>query len=375
MGYLNILLTMCLFMGVLPDSVFSKNVLLHSRRVQTGVPYLMNRANTTQFDRMSLTTEKWARLFLKASEVIDYMYDLQEQRYGSSPIKHQALLFIYTTEILAAVHIFEKSLSLPNATVNIVFELAMHCPRQDVLGILLAVLDMETSISGAVVASSQMDCITSVLNTVATETVFKWRHILHVAEWIALTVDPPESEGGNILPHTNLPDFVTFLFISEESGSLTLDIAQKSRTEDFETGHRFYIPLEQTSAGKCQHKNVFSCVHHFSQSTTHPAVLVASLRKHAALYLLMQKSVMAGMRIPAVFLESEIDKTAYLVTEGNQTRWEGFSVALLNLLSEALDFTSIPFPVTDGGFYVQYEPEGNVLGIVGMWSPKAVMFQ
>ncbi|GFN87768.1 mariner mos1 transposase [Plakobranchus ocellatus] len=71
------------------------------------------------------------------------------------------------------------------------------------------------------------------------------------------------------------------------------------------------------------------------------------------------------MIIPAVFVVFEPEKTAYLVTKGNETTWAGFNVDILNLLSKALGFTALPFAVTDGGFYGLYEPDGDVLGVVG----------
>ncbi|GFO28940.1 hypothetical protein PoB_005544500 [Plakobranchus ocellatus] len=79
---------------------------------------------------------------------------------------------------------------------------------------------------------------------------------------------------------------------------------------------------------------------------------------------------MADMVIPAVFLEAELDKTSYTVTEGNTTTWKGFSVDVMNLLSEALGFTVLPFAVSDGGFYGLYGPSGNMLGVTGYLSRR-----
>ncbi|GFO04920.1 hypothetical protein PoB_003142500 [Plakobranchus ocellatus] len=69
------------------------------------------------------------------------------------------------------------------------------------------------------------------------------------------------------------------------------------------------------------------------------------------------------MHIPTSFLESEPDKTACVIIDGNETRWEGFNVAVMNLLSEALGFTGIPFATADGGFYDLSGPNEDTQGV------------
>ncbi|GFN74245.1 hypothetical protein PoB_000075100 [Plakobranchus ocellatus] len=315
-----------------------------------------------------ISTEKWTRLFLEGRVVIDYMYDMHTQNQSSHLIKLQTFVYIYTSEILPTVNIFVKTMSSNTKAKIIVFEMAMLSSRQNVLDILLSILDMEAHINGVVVASSHMDFIYLVLDTVGSEAVFKWRRFRHTIEWIAMTVDLPTSNGKpSSLRQKKFPDFFTLLSMSERDGFLNLDLAQKSRNESIETGPRLSFRLKSLSFGICQQGDLSSSEDQQPLRLLNLSLLPNPLRKNAALYLSTQKSVMAGMHIPTVFLVSEPDRTAFVVTDGNETRWEGFNVAVMNLLSEALGFTGIPFAVADGGFYGLSGPNGDILGVTGTY--------
>ncbi|GFO22770.1 glutamate receptor ionotropic, delta-2 [Plakobranchus ocellatus] len=329
-----------------------------------------NLNNARLFDQTCHETETWARLFLEVREVIDYMYDLHQPNQSSIPVKSETLLLIYTAEISKVVDRIEKSRAVPKRlTKTIAFEVDIRCARQKVLEVLLAVVNVETEINGVVVASSNADCVASVLDTVATESMFKWRRFLHITEWIALLVDCPYFNADfTPFQQISLPDFVTLLFIRERKGSLKLNVAQKSRIEPMGSGARLCLHLTSTLTKN----SLFHAIdlspfpnQTFQSILNRNTLSSYNIRKSAASFLSTQKSVMADMIIPVVLLVSEPERNAFPVTEGGKTTWTGFSVEILNLLSKALGFTSLPFAVTDGGFYGLYEADGDALGLVG----------
>ncbi|GFN83670.1 glutamate receptor, ionotropic kainate [Plakobranchus ocellatus] len=322
--------------------------------------------NKTLFLKTYQRAQEWKRLFLEGREVILYMYVSHESTRSSNVIKTKTFMFICTAEISTVMSTTLTNLMFRNKTTKtIVFEVSTLCSRQEVLGILLGALDLEANIIGVVVASSHANCVSLILDTVASEPVFKWSRFLHLIEWIAMLIDPPSTNKGILFPRqTSFPDFVTLIFVREEDGVLELNVAQKSRTEKFETGSQLSLYSKSDT------------YYRFRESWCSPQVLLnrsilsTHLRKNAALYLLTKKSVMADMLIPAAFIVSEPDKNAYKVNNGNQTIWEGFSVDVLNLLSTALGFTSLPFAVTDGGFFGLFESNGNIIGVAGYLSRR-----
>ncbi|GFO28937.1 ionotropic receptor [Plakobranchus ocellatus] len=320
-----------------------------------------NAGNKTLHSMAFRKTQKWTRLFQVAWEVMDYTFDLHEKNNGSNLVKVQTFLYIYTAELPMVMHKADTSLAISNQkTKSIIFEANNLYSRNEVQRILLAALDKEMAINGVVVASSNADFVTLVLDTVATESIFKWRRFLHTTEWIALIVDTSSSHH-ELFRKTRVPDFVTLIFIEEEDGILELNVTQKSRTKPFDPDPQLSVNLKTPPFDKLQATVLSS----FSLSK-----LSKYLRKNAASFLSTQKSAMADMVIPTVFLEAELDKTWCTVTDGNTTTWKGFSVDVMNLLSEALGFTVLPFAVSDGGFYGLYGPSGNMLGVTGYLSRR-----
>ncbi|GFO22766.1 glutamate receptor ionotropic, kainate 4 [Plakobranchus ocellatus] len=312
----------------------------------------------------------WTRLFLEVQEVIDYMYDSHKPNQSSIPVKSETLLLLYTAEISKVVDRIEKSREFPNRTSKtIAFEIDIPCARQKVLEVLLTFVKVETEINGVIVASSNADCVASVFDTVTTESMIKWRRFLHITEWIALLVDPPYFNADfTPFQQISLPDFVTPLFIRGRSRFLELNVAQKSRTKQMGSGPqlRLNLTLTPTKNSLFHDSGQSPFPNQTLQSTLNHSILSDhNIRKNAASFLSTQKSVMAGMIIPVVLLVSTTARNAFPVTEGGETAWTGFSVEILNLLSKALGFTSLPFAVTDGGFYGMYEADGDALGLVG----------
>ncbi|GFO22765.1 glutamate receptor ionotropic, delta-2 [Plakobranchus ocellatus] len=122
--------------------------------------------------------------------------------------------------------------------------------------------------------------------------------------------------------------------------------------------------LASTSIGKYAAIDLLTSPNQTHQPTLNHSILSDhNIRKNAASFLSTQKSVIACS-------SPRIDRNAFLVTEGGKTSWTGFSVEILNLLSKALGFTSLPFAVTDGGFYGMYEADGDALGLVGYLSRR-----
>ncbi|GFO16557.1 glutamate receptor, ionotropic kainate 2 [Plakobranchus ocellatus] len=331
-------------------------------------PSETNLDNTTLIRKTLYRTQKWARLFLEVREVIDYMYNLHKPNESSILIKAETLLLIYTAEISAVVHKIGKSRMFPNKlTKTIAFEVDILCARLEVLEILENALDMEMDITGVIVASSYADFVSLVLDTVATDSAFKWRRFLHITEWIALLVDPPSSSTDfTLFRQIRLPDFVTLVFFREVKGVVELNIKQKTRTTAMGSGPQLCLILTSTPLDKYPVIDLLNSSNQTLQLTLNQTALSNhNLRQNAALYLATKKSVMADMIIPVVFLLSELDKNAFLVFEGTKTTWHGFNIDILSLLSKALGFIGLPFAVTDDGFYAEYEPDGDVLGIVG----------
>ncbi|GFO12328.1 hypothetical protein PoB_003883300 [Plakobranchus ocellatus] len=85
---------------------------------------------------------------------------------------------------------------------------------------------------------------------------------------------------------------------------------------------------------------------------------------------------MADMIISIAFLVSASTENVCPVTKGrdttgtSRTSWTGLSIEILNLLSKALSFTSLPFAVTDGGIYGLYEADGDAFGLVGKYKHR-----
>ncbi|GFN87769.1 glutamate receptor ionotropic, delta-1 [Plakobranchus ocellatus] len=156
------------------------------------------------------------------------MYDLLEINKTSSFLVAEIFLFIYTADLSTVVRKTDATLSFPNRKINtIVFEVKNYCSQQEVLKILLAALDVDMDINGVIVASSNVDFVTLVLDTVATEPAFKWRRLRHTIEWIAMTKHPTNlTIDMGLFRHISLPDFVTFLFITEVGRFFDLGIAR-----------------------------------------------------------------------------------------------------------------------------------------------------
>ena len=316
---------------------------------------------------------KWIRLLSGAQEVTRFLMcrkiladKTTHSFYGNSDTK--SYVFIYTSELPQLSAEIERALFCPGvATKVITWRLNAFCPREQVLDVLNKSLGLEMEIRSVVVVSTRASFIELVLSVVATEPMFKWRWFLHCVEWIALTIESSVS-----LSNENLPDFVTYLSLNDSVEYFHINIHQKSRVEPLKETMQVLIDLD-TSAS--QNVSLMMCYYedyHGILSTRYrlceplnETLLIQYLREDAALYLSTQKSVMAGMRIPAVFVQSEQDRTAYPIRKGNVTSWAGFNIDILTLLSDALGFTALPFPVTDGGFYSVFKPNGEVLGVTG----------
>ncbi|GFS22062.1 glutamate receptor, ionotropic kainate 2 [Elysia marginata] len=246
---------------------------------------------------------------------------------------------------------FDTFLSCPGTpTKLIVWSLGSFCDPLEVQKILMMSLDMETDIKSVVVAGSNTHFIQMVMEIVTTNTKFKWRRFLHATEWLILTVDRL-SQVSSLLNYKGLPDFMTVCSLQEAY----IDILQKSRTHSMK--RVLQIPLTRKFLWS---SNVSSNVLH----SRNQLFLSHRLRRDAVTYLSWQKSVMVGMRIPTVVIVSKPDQVFY-ENETDHTSWVGFNIDILNLLCKTLGFTAEPFPVTDGGFYSVFKPDGKILGLTG----------
>ena len=318
-------------------------------------------------------TTEWIRLFVEAREVVKFM-QRDEFLNGSqrlSLVKTETYVIIHTSEIPWVARGFEQcvvSLGIPTNVVQ--WELGVSCQRREILSILKASLEMETKARSVVVVSSYVGCIRRVLNTAASESVFKWRRFLHATEWFAMTIDPDLVGVSSEILGTNdgLPDFVTSLSINTADGNVFLRILQKSRTQPMRLVLR--VDLFNESSLVRGDLNPWSFLYvalpNLPQQSLNQTFLKSSqLRQDAVNFLASQKSVMAGMRIPIVLFPTRDEKSVYRVSEGNSSSWAGFYVAVLDLLSETLGFKAVPFPVSDGGFYGAFNNNGDLLGAAG----------
>ncbi|GFR96814.1 glutamate receptor 4 [Elysia marginata] len=261
-------------------------------------------------------------------------------------------VFIYTEELAKVNAELDKFVSCPKIEMKVVHWIVNAlCDHQEIQKILMTSLDMESDIRSVVVASSYAHFIQMVLNIVATNVDFKWRRFLHATEWFVFTIDRP-TNGSPILNEKNLPDFVTALSPHESH----IELHQKSRIQPMK--YILQIPFNKKILKPFQVNSKFS-------PSMNQSFLSQHLRKNAVTYLSSQKSVMAGMHIPTVVIESKPDRSAFHETDKKDLSWAGFNIDILNLLSEALGFSAEPFPVTDGGFYSVFKAEGKILGLTG----------
>ena len=309
---------------------------------------------------------KWTHL-LKVAQEVSYFMTCQKNfsKPGRSAVTENptTFLIIYTNELATVMAGLEQGLSCPGATAKaITWSLGVLCRRQELLDVLKFSLDMETDVISVIVASSHMGFIQLVLEIVATDMAFQWRHFRHVTEWFIISTDPIYA-NSILLRQKNMPDFVTLLSADEFS----IVISQKSRVHQMKTVMR--IPFYDDCPIYQNHSVINSTlgVHLKSaeQSLVNQASLSGRLRRCPAIYLSTQKSVMAGMHIPVPIVESQSDKMTSLVEEENNSLWIRFNMAILNLLSDSLGFTAQPFAVSDGGYYGTFEPNGDILGVTG----------
>ena len=324
------------------------------------------RANLT-----SSKTIRWGRLLSVAHNVFHFMMCLngshgRTKTINSANISPKNFAFIYSNEVEIIASGFARIFSCPNwLTKAVTWRLDASLRRQELLKLLTILLDMETDIRNVVVASSHADFIYRVLSIVTTEAEFKWRRLLHATEWFVLTNDFTVSKYAAIADNPRLPDFVTVLSINTTDNDTSIHLLQKSRVKSLTK--LVQIPLQgennlpPTDAGE-----------NFAWTRDRVPLLPIDstnfsgyLRKDAVLYLCTQKSVMAGMQIPAVIVPSEQDRTAFLSYDGNSTSWVGFNIAVMNLLSNTLGFTAQPFAVKDNGFFGVFKPNGDILGVTG----------
>ncbi|GFR88039.1 hypothetical protein ElyMa_004240700 [Elysia marginata] len=315
---------------------------------------LRNNATTGDVFHHSKQAIKWATLTSGTREIIRFMI-CHGQLRGPIHRNPKTLVFIHTEEIPWFTNAIEHIFSCPEeATKVVVWQLGILCRRKEVLNALTVSLDIEEDIKSVIVSSSDVNCLQFILNIVATDSDFKWRRFLHATEWFALTIDFLPSRSTHI-DKQNLPDFVTFLFIADRNQTCCIHVMQKSRIQQIKTVISMPFPFNYRP-----YKTGIVLDHRTNQTFPN-----GQLRKDADQYLLSQKSVMVDMQIPIVLLSMEQIKLAYIVRDGNQTSWHGFYVKLTDLLCEALGFTALPFPVTDGGFISDFQSSDDVKGLVG----------
>ncbi|XP_059172133.1 glutamate receptor ionotropic, kainate 3-like [Physella acuta] len=92
---------------------------------------------------------------------------------------------------------------------------------------------------------------------------------------------------------------------------------------------------------------------------------VTSLRQSALLYLHTRKSLLADMTLPVAILSEEEEKFLTRSVVGNQTVYDGYSVALLNTVADSLGFDYQFVSVDDGGYYGTVLDNGEATGITG----------
>ena len=303
---------------------------------------------------------KWTKMLAWTQEVASFMMCGNcEPVHGNQ----NNFILIYTEELAVVKPLFEEIFSCRwRLTKAVAWRLDASSRRQDVLQVLSTSLGMETEVRSVIVASRYVDFVYLVLDVVATDLIFKWRRLLHVIEWFALTTDRL-SGSSNISRHKSLPDFVTFL----SSQDLSIDINQKSRIQPLKKVLQIRLNLNESSfQGNVGTKwSPRLKLNKVALGSLNESMLSQHLRRDATIYLASQKSTMAGMHVPAVIVTSEWDQNAFLVNEGHKTSWRGFSIDVLKLLGEALGFTPQLFPVMDGGFYGTFESNEEILGVSG----------
>ncbi|RUS89982.1 hypothetical protein EGW08_002249 [Elysia chlorotica] len=315
----------------------------------------------------------WDSLMSVARDAFHCMtcHDSSRENTNNSPrALPRNFIFIYSHEISRSVFVsgFERSLTCPGWEAKVAtWTLDVFCPREDILKILNASLEVEADTRSVVLASSHVDCICQVLALVTTQAQFKWRRLLHATEWIVITNDFTDS----IVCANGLPDFVTVISTNSSNQNNYVEIMQKSRTQSLRKVEHVPLYLDNPVPHGDVATNftlsdlpMTSRIASFKQSMNQ-TIQFRYMRSDAVLYLSTQKSVMAGMRIPAVLVPSEQDRTAFLANPDVNSSWVGFNVDLMNLLSEALDFTALPFTVQDDGFYGVVESNGDILGVTG----------
>ena len=265
--------------------------------------------------------------------------------YGNYDPVHgnqNSFILIYAEKLAKVTPLLEKIFSCRGALTKVAaWRLDVCSRRQDVLKVLSTSLGMETEVRSVIVASSHVGFIFLVLDVVATDQMFKSRRFLHAIG------------GSNISGHKSLPGFVTFLSSQEYS----VDITQKSRIQPLKRVLQMRLSLDELSYQRdCGTKwSPRLKLNKVALGSVNESMLSQHVRRDATIYRASQKSIMAGMHVPAVIVTSEWDQNAFLVNEGHKTSWRGFSIDVLNLLGEALGFTPQSFPITDGGFLWQFQ--------------------
>ena len=325
-------------------------------------------------DKANLESYKmvmWDRLLSVAQNVFQFMI-CQKSSYGKAKTTNSANItlknfaFIYSNEIDMIVSGFARIFSCPNClTKAVTWRLDASLRRQELLKLLTILLDMETDIRSVVVASSHVDFIYRVLSIVTTEAEFKWRRLLHATEWFVLTNDFTVSEYAAIADIPRLPDFVTVLSINTTDNDTYIDLLQKSRMKFLTKVVQIPLQVEHNLPPMDAGENFAWTRNRVPLLPINPTTFSGYLRKDAVLYLCTQKSIMAGMQIPAVIVPSEEDRKAFLSYDGNSTSWVGFYIDVMNLLSDTLGFTTQPFSVKDNGFFGVFKPNGDILGVTG----------
>ena len=324
-------------------------------------PDSLGTQNANDTCRRILVKAKWRLMFLSARAVIKRMFLI----HSTGPLTlnmEDVIIFLYTNEVPSALQGFDTSFLFPDRTTRIVVhELQEFVSREKVMNILKLCLKMETEVISVVVVSSHLDFIKLVLNTVATESLFKWRHLYHITEWFVMSIDALPV-GWAFLEETNLPDFVTFVSLDTAYENVTLNVVQKSRVNQTRVIHAFPLLQETNLTTGISGRRLEEKINSLFCDPLFPA-----LRANAVIFLRTQKSQMAGMHVQVAALEARHEGTAYSITRGNQTYWTGFGVDALRLLSETLGFSYDIVPVDDGGFYGLADGTGRILGITGRY--------
>ena len=265
------------------------------------------------------------------------------------------VVLIHTREVPGALRGFDTSFQFTARTSRIVVhELPGNASREEVMAVLNVTLKMENDVGSVVVLSSHVGFISLVIETLAMDPVFPWRRLKHATEWIVMAVDLETVRFGPI--QKSLPDFMTVLRIHSSHEDVNFTMTQKSRLNPL---HTVFTKVLLQSNGQNLEQMVRDSINVIGR--------VVPVRVNAVMFLQKQKSQMAGMKLPIAVVDAPNDGAVYRVPGEDRSRWGGYAMDALRLLSERLGFDYDIRSVEDGGSYGLFNSDGEAKGVVGMY--------